>query len=146
MDQNTASVINDTCLIVDDTEVPQTLVAYLSSHPDPNRVEDFEVCYFVSITQQAISELSMHPPEVGGDRRHLSDATFPFMEYDTEKSDGSFEGVRHDCESWFEQGHKNIDSIPSADLLQSSNTRRTQSATCLFYAQESRRSIERKTR
>lgn len=52
-----------------------------------NGFKDFEVRRFVSVTQQAVSELSMHPPEVGGDKRHLSDATFPFMEYDAEKSD-----------------------------------------------------------
>ncbi|KAK0435843.1 hypothetical protein EV421DRAFT_1739903 [Armillaria borealis] len=141
MDQNVASIIDHSCIVVDDSEVPQTLVAYLSSHSDPHGVEvqdgfkDIEVSCFVSVTQQAVSELSMHPPGVGGDKRHLSDATFPFMEYDVENSDGSFDlhtecvGVRHDCESWFEQGHKNVDPIPSADLLQTSSTHRARSAT-----------------
>lgn len=93
-------------------------------------LQDFEVRCFVGVTQQAVSKLPMHPPEVGGDKRHLSDPMFPFMEYDAEKSDGSFDceflplawtvilyilsllvctgciGVHHDYESWFEQGHK----------------------------------------
>ncbi|KAK0432708.1 hypothetical protein EV421DRAFT_1742097 [Armillaria borealis] len=63
MDKSPSSTIRHSCVIQDDSEEPQTLVAYFSNHPDSDGVEDFEVHQFVNITQQAISELSLKSPE-----------------------------------------------------------------------------------
>ncbi|SJL04300.1 uncharacterized protein ARMOST_07661 [Armillaria ostoyae] len=90
------SLICHSCVIQDNSNNPQTLVAYISSHIDPLGMEvrdgfkvDYKMRRFLSVTQHAVSELSVQSPQMGGDKRHLSDASFPFMEYDVESNDGS---------------------------------------------------------
>lgn len=38
--------------------------------------------YTLEHTQHLVSVLGVHPPHVGGDQRHLEDATYPYLAYD----------------------------------------------------------------
>ncbi|SJL08163.1 uncharacterized protein ARMOST_11526 [Armillaria ostoyae] len=138
MDKSPSSTIRHSCVIQDNSEEPQTLVAYFSNHPDSDGVEvrdgfkDFEVRRFVNVTQQAISELSLKSPESNGDVDSCTETV----------------GVRHDCECWFEQRHnvtvllrcypftfhliilQHNNLVPSTDLLQTGSAHKAQAAIC----------------
>ncbi|KAK0191928.1 hypothetical protein F5146DRAFT_1135653 [Armillaria mellea] len=93
MDISDHPLITDTCIIIEDCPNPKTLVAYFSNHINPegqvirDGFMDYEVRQFLSVTQQAVHELPLHPPDSSADKRHQSDAVYPFMEYDAVSAD-----------------------------------------------------------
>ncbi|PBK90549.1 hypothetical protein ARMGADRAFT_1032543 [Armillaria gallica] len=93
MDTSDHPLITDSCIIVKDCPNPKTLVAYFSNHLNPegqviqDGFMDYKVRRFLSVTQQAVHELPLHPPDSSVDKHHQSDTDYPFMDYDAVSAD-----------------------------------------------------------